>query len=555
MKYNKILRVLALGIIFLLLMVVFPVVPTYAAGGVIKLHPNEGKIGDTIEIDGYSFDADKAVRLYFSSDKADEGTSIDAQVTAYEYIGMVSIDADGDFSTRFDFRVPDELSDGSKREYVHGGHYYVYVVYYGQQTISAIDRFTVIKGEIEVDPEQGRVGTEVKISGEGLRNNQRITIEYDGEDVDLASGDEQTDSDGKFSCTFIIPESTAGNHTIRVTDESGNKPEAEFNVEPKITITPTSQAVGETVDISGAGFSKREIITIVFDGFREVTTLRPIRTTRRGGLTGSFVVPSDAGCATCKIEARDESSNVAEAQLTTFILPIPTIPAGISLAPATSWTSPGHVGMELTVNGAGFTANTMATITYDNGEALTVTTATTDADGDFLMTFTVPPSVAGSHTVSAADETNVATSVFTMESEAPPMPVPLLPRVATTTKARAYFDWESVTDPSGITYILQIGSDADFTTIVLEKEDLPDSEYTITEQERLQSTERQTPYYWRVRAVDGALNKSQWTPPGPFYVGFSWTSIPGWVRYTFYGLGVLLLAVLFFVVRRRTTSH
>jgi len=555
MKYGKILCILVVGIIFSLLMVVLPVAPTYAAGGVIKLHPNEGKIGDTIEINGYSFDADKAVRLYFSSDKVDEGASIDYKVTAYEYIGMVSINADGDFSTGFNFRVPDELTDGSEREYVHGGHYYVYVVYYGQQTISAIDRFTVINGEIQVEPQQGRVGTKINISGDGLHDNQKITIEYDGEDVDITSGDEQTDSNGKFSCIIVIPESTSGNHTIRVTDEVGNKPETEFSVEPSISIDPTSQAVGETVDISGTGFGKRENITIVFEGLGEVATLRPIRTTRRGSLTGSFVVPSDADCTTCKIEAHDESSNVAKAQLATFILPTPTIPAGIGLAPATSVTSPGHVSMELTVTGSGFTANTMVTVTYDNGQTPTVTTITTDTNGDFLATFTVPPSIAGSHTVSATDGANMATDVFTMESEAPPMPVPLLPEVATTTKAKAYFDWEGVTDPSGITYTLQIGSDADFTTIVLEEAGLSNSEYTLDEEDRLETTDREAPYYWRVKAVDGASNESQWTPSVLFYVGFSWAALPDWVRYTFYGLGVLLLAALVFEVRRRATSH
>ncbi len=73
-----------------------------------------------------------------------------------------------------------------------------------------------------------------------------------------------------------------------------------------------------------------------------------------------------------------------------------------------------------------------------------------------------------------------------MESEAPPMPMPLLPEVATTTEAEAYFDWTDVTDPSGVSYALQIASDKDFTTIVLEKKGLTNSEYTITEEEKLQ---------------------------------------------------------------------
>jgi len=162
------------------------------------------------------------------------------------------------------------------------------------------------------------------------------------------------------------------------------------------------------------------------------------------------------------------------------------IPADISLTPITSLTSPGHVGMELIVDGTSFIANTPVTITYGNGQAITVATVTANDNGNFSATFKVPPSAAGSHTVTATDGTNTVTSVFTMESEAPPMPMPLLPEVATTTEAEAYFDWTDVEDLSGVTYTLQIASDKDFTTIVLEKKGLTNSEYTITEEEKLQ---------------------------------------------------------------------
>jgi len=131
----------------------------------------------------------------------------------------------------------------------------------------------------------------------------------------------------------------------------------------------------------------------------------------------------------------------------------------------------------------------------------------------------------------------------------------LLPEVATTTEAEAYFDWEDVEDLSGVTYTLQIASDKDFTTIVLEKKGLTNSEYTITEEEKLKLTEKEAPYYWRVKAVDSAFNESEWTPSGLFYVGFSWTSMPSWVLYIWIGLGALLLGFFGFRMRRRTTSQ
>jgi len=532
MKHNRICCILALSIILALLVPV-SAIPAQAAGEVIALRPTEGKIGDPVEIHTSGFDVEKVLRIYFSSDKADVGDDIDAEVTAYEHI------------THHEFRVPDKLTDGKVEEDVHGGDYYFYAIYSGSKRIIAVATFTVIDGEIELDPEEGTVGTEVKISGEGLRNDQKITVEYEGDDVDIVSGDNETNGEGQFICTIVIPESTIGIHTITVTDVSGNKPEAEFSVKPKITLDPTGQAVGKAVEVSGTGFGEKEAITITLDGYKIPTTPMFIYTNHRGSFNGSFLVPSHDSGDTREVKARDDSFNKAEAQL--------AILAGITLKPITSPTSPGHVGTELTVRGTGFIAKAMVTITYGEADEV-IAGATATADGNFMANFAVPPSVAGSHVITATDGTTTLTSTFTMESQAPPMPVPLLPKAASTAEAEAYFDWKDVTDPSGVSYTLQVASDADFTTIVLEKEGLPRSEYTVTKEEKLESTEKEVPYYWRVKAVDGASNESEWAPSGLFYVGFSWTSIPDWVWYTFYGLGGLLLVILGFWVRRRFTE-
>lgn len=75
-------------------------------------------------------------------------------------------------------------------------------------------------------------------------------------------------------------------------------------------------------------------------------------------------------------------------------------------------------------------------------------------------------------------------------------------------KSRAYFDWEDVNDPSlPITYTLQIASDADFTSIVLEKRKVLTTQNTPLSKRR-------------VKAIDGASNESGWSGTGSFYVGF-----------------------------------
>ena len=615
MKCYRTFYVLVLGIILPLLLVAFPVIAVHASTGVelITLYPDEGKIGKEIDIEGNGFDEGKFVYIYFSSDKAEVGDDIDDEVTAYNRIGILFVSIGGDFSTSYD--LPDELTDGQDKEDVHGGDYYVYATYRDSERIRAVAKFTVIDGEIEVDPEQGAVGTEVKISGEGLRNNQEITVDYEGDEVDIASGDTRTDSDGQFICTIIIPESTAGNHTITVTDESGNKPEAEFSVKPKITIDPTSQVIGKAVKVTGTGFGEKKYIIISFDGDRVLTDPRPIHTNQKGSFSGSFNVPTCAS-GTHEVKARHGTNigsasfialaSISLSQTTGYVgttvtvsgtgfkanqsititfaniqvgtavseangsfsgkFTVPSVVSGthkveasdgvntdsadftVSVDVSLSQTT-GNVGTEITVSGIGFAGT--VTIKYDDIE---VATTTTDASGAFSAVFSVPPSVAGSHAVTASDNINAVQTTFVMESEAPLMPAPRLPKVAATAAAKAHFDWEDVEDPSGVTYTLQVALDADFTTIVLAKEGLPDSEYTLTEEEKLESTEKEAPYYWRVKAVDGASNESEWITPRSFYVGFSWRSIPSWAIYVWIGLGASLLTIFGFWLRRRLTK-
>ena len=540
-----------------MLLTAFTAIPAYAQVnfGWLSLDPDRGKIGDIIEMDGGGFDADEALRIYFSSEKADYRDRIDDEVTAYESLGVVRTDDKGKFDARSDLTVPDKLTDGEDEEDVHGGKYYVYATYYYSKDISAIAVFNVVKGEIKLSLESAPVGTKVEITGEDLRSNQKITIEYDEDVVDIVSGDSETDDNGRFTSAVIIPESIAGKHVITAADESGDKPQARFFVKPKITVEPTSQIRGGTVKVSGTGFGNRtHIITLTFNGDNTFPVPVSARNNRVGSFRFSFTIPfypGFTGIDTGVLEALDGALNRAEVELT-----ILNPPAEISLTPATSLAAPGQAGMQLTIHGTSFKPSAAVTITYGNGngDSVMVATTTADANGRFSSKFSVPPSAAGTHAVSATDGINVATTVFVMESGTPPMPVPRLPEVATATEAVLYFDWEDVTDPSGITYVFQIASDSDFATIILERKDLTESEYILAKGEKLKATGKETPYYWRVKAVDGAFNESEWTTPRSFYLGFSWTSIPAWAIFIWIGLGVVLLAVIGFWVRKRLTE-
>jgi hypothetical protein len=71
-----------------------------------------------------------------------------------------------------------------------------------------------------------------------------------------------------------------------------------------------------------------------------------------------------------------------------------------------------------------------------------------------------------------------------------------------------------VSDPSGVTYELQIDNNADYSSPALSKTSLTASAYTLTAGEALPAGT----YYWRVRAVDGVGNASAWRSGWSFIV-------------------------------------
>ncbi len=76
------------------------------------------------------------------------------------------------------------------------------------------------------------------------------------------------------------------------------------------------------------------------------------------------------------------------------------------------------------------------------------------------------------------------------------------------------FKWSPVSDPSGVTYTLQVARDAQFKDPVVEHKALLKTEYTLTANEALSHQS----YFWRVKAVDGASNESDWSQARPFVV-------------------------------------
>jgi len=506
MKKNKALRSIAIAAVLSSAAALIPATPAFALPE-ITLSPASGSIGTEVTITGTDFASFKNTELTILFDNSE----IDAS--------PLTVPESGSFTTTF--TVPDDAEPGTayvKVEMVLGGE---------------IKKSFLIKGAgISLDSEEGVVGTVVTVDGQGFYAGSDVDIYYysKGSKVNVAT--ETATAGGDFSYTLSIPESTAGEHKIIAEDILGNPAEAGFEVLPSIILSAYTGATDDRLTIGGSGFAGQSDITIHFGG----TEVAEDVTNKYGGFQITLSVPAlESGSYV--VEAEDDDDNWSKAAF--------TIAAGATLN-----QSSGEVGTPLIISGVGFNAAVLITITYDN---LEVATTVSDDSGTFSAAFNAPPSSGGNHTITVTDGSNTAECIFTMESEAPPVPVLVLPEDGSKAEAMTYLDWEDAADPSGISYTLQVATSEGFTpaSIVLEKDGLTGSEYTVSEAEELSPSTREAPHYWRVKATDGAANSSEWSEAGSFYVSSSFV-IPGNVRNVLIGIGIGAAIFFGFWLGRRT---
>ncbi len=508
MKYNKIFRLLSIAIV-LSLLVVLPATPVRAAP-LIALSPTSGSLGTKVTLTAENFIsyADDIIFIFFNDTE----------------IGSTTVPSTGNFT--IEFNIPDDATPGTALITVKDQD--------GNQLGDSVS-FTIEEIEVELGPGNGIVGTIVTINGKGFYADRSVTIYYNETTIqamETAMGTAVATPTGEFSFSFTIPDSTAGNHEITAQDALDNSAKATFKVIPSCTLNPTSGAIGDRLTISGIGFGYRDYLNLYFKN----TLIAYAKTNKYGNFEVTFFVPI-SGPGTYNVEAVDEDGNSGKAEFTIIIT------ADASFGPTT-----GSVGTGLTVSGTGFIADRTVTIGFDSTQ---IATDTVKPDGTFSAIFQVPTSRYGEHTITASDGTNTKQFTFTMESTAPMAPVPLKPEMGIKAESPVYFDWRDVTDPSGVTYTLQIAADEDFTSIVLEKKGLTDSEYTLTEEEELKPVNKKASYYWHVKAVDGASNESVWSGTGSFYTGSSF-AMPQWATFTLFGIVALLLGFFGFRMGRRT---
>jgi len=468
MKSGKMVRMVVVVLLSAWLIVVSGT-PVMAAP-LINLSPNSGAVGTVVTISGENFDSFKGDKIYLFFDSQEISAS------------PIVVPQTGSF--QLDFNIPEDAEPGEHtiRARAEWG------------STLATNTFTVLEPEINLSTKSGSVGSRLVVDGEGFYADKVVMLYFDTKLL----GTLTASSTGEFSYSFNIPNSTAGKHIITAGNAEGDSCEVEFKVLPRITLNPVTGAVGSILEVGGNGFARKSDVSIFFQS----DEVAYAKTTESGTFpVASFNVPPVPPGA-YDVIVKDKRGNTVKSEFTVI--------AGASVDQTTA-----SVGGELTITGTGFEAGGEIDMEFDG---VPVATVAADSNGTFQIVFKVPARQHGEHVITVSDGVNTRQIVFEIESDAPPVPALVLPNDKSEAKAATLFDWKGVDDPSSpVQYELQIASDGNFALVVMEKT-LAESEYALSGAESLAAVTEDSPYYWRVKAIDGAANESEWSAPRSFLV-------------------------------------
>ncbi len=475
----------------------------------ISISKETGNVNDVITVSGASFDPNKAVSIYFDS-------------TALAY---AQTDAYGVFSATLTVPIAAQ------------GEYAVKAV--DSNSNEAAELFT-IEPYITITPAADKVGTRINISGYGFAAASNTIIYFNSTSVSTVI----TSSVGVFSVDVLIPVSPGGEHLIKAVDEQANQSSILFTTVPDISLDYNTGTFGDTVIISGTGFAAGSSLSnmIAFTIGTAPLSMNEgnIFTDIYGSFTASFNVPDIINGAHI-IKATDTFGNTDNIQITVESSIISNISTGVA-------------GDEVQISGYGFAPNKKLDIRYNDVIVnATLGTVTTSVTGSFIASFILPNINAGAYTIEVSDGTNTAAADFIQVYETiPPPAVTLISPVDGDKIAQpVLFNWSASSDPSGVFYRIQVGTDATFSTLLVDVSDLTTTTYTMNAENKLDSVNAKSPYHWRVMAIDGVGNASGWTAD-TFVVGFVW---PVWLTYVLIGIaGLVFLIVMGVWLGRRIAA-
>jgi hypothetical protein len=269
----------------------------------------------------------------------------------------------------------------------------------GLHTVYLVDSTPVQKASatfevlpfVRMSPEEGPVGTSVTFNGYGFVASQQIQIRFKG----VIIGSTAANSAGSWVINYTIPATPGGGYTFTIEAKEGTDfwpwLLKYFKVTPKITVTPSSGTVRQTIAVNGSGFAEDEDgIKITFDG----KVVKEDIYAREDGSWGAVIAVPAVQNDRYAIDASGTSTRARYVPDVEF-----TVVPGIWIEPISA-----YIGDTITVTGGGFALGETGIRIYFDGIDVTPTSITVNMTGCWQSSFPLPTSTFGSHTVSASGD-------------------------------------------------------------------------------------------------------------------------------------------------------
>jgi hypothetical protein len=254
---------------------------------------------------------------------------------------------------------------------------------------------------IMLNPTSGPVGSATTVTASGFVPTTVLTTRFDGALMETSPATVQCSPTGDATFAVLIPISTAGMHTIAISD-GVHTVTANFTVVPKVVVTsPSSKQgpVGTSVTVAGTGFSGVGVTANVTIGGMLLVSGVPVDST--GSFTATGTVPSMIP-GNKVVSAADGAGYVA------VVTDVFKVTPALILTPDS-----GMAGSWITVSGSNWPPLAMVSLTFAGLAWISVATA---SDGTISAPCQIPiAATPGVKAVSGTDGYgNTAVTTFTV---------------------------------------------------------------------------------------------------------------------------------------------
>ncbi len=437
----------------------------------IVMSPDTGIAGTSSTITGTGFAGSSSVTVYWDYGLPDRRT--------------YSVSAAANGSWQFTLAIP----SGS-----NGTHPVVAVDGDGNQAKTSF----YLGPHLFLSSSSGFVGDELELRGTTFSPNENVTVYWDTMPVARA----QTDGNGTFSTSIMVPHVVYGEHTIMAMDDSGLKSTAVFYTHARITVSESYVHPFAEVYVNGTGFSMLSAVYLYWDG---TGTGYSATTTISGDFSLKYMIPpSVIGGHSMVVK---DTEGVSSAPLSVYVQPV------IELSRASQ-----YVGAGFTVYCAGFAASSNLNLIWDY-DTLPYH-VTTDSRGSGVIYALVPESSAGTHYLQVYDSSLDYSNRVQFLVLPPSQPDGMDPGTYVNTTSPE-LEWSPAEYASS--YMLEYSTSANFTnsTVV---ENITGTSYMLS------GLADGTTYYWRVRGVDSAGNLGNYSETRVFTVDLTPPDSRAWIK-------------------------